>query len=318
MDGMVSVIIPAYNNQAFLPQCLDSVLGERDVEMEVIVVDDGSTDCTRAICEAYALKDSRLRVIAQPNMGPGAARNTGLDNATGEYVIFVDGDDMLMPGALKQLLSMMGDEIDITSGRFFRAATRDMFTHLNTTESYSVMDAATATRRMLYQIGFNSTACGRLYRREAIGDTRFTPSIYYEDLDFDYRLLGKIRKVAITRRHTYFYRLNPDSITSLWNDRRLDVLKITEDIERDSYSRGGEALLAAARDRRMSANFNMFILCSMHRRNAMAARCWDTIVKHRRQSLTNSDVRLKNRIGAALSYLGPTFISTVGRLFYKK
>lgn len=92
-DPLVSVIIPLYNSTAFLPKCLDSVLGQSWTKLEVILVDDGSTDGTLALCEQYQRQDPRITVLHQENQGSSAARNAGLDRAAGQYVTYMDGDD---------------------------------------------------------------------------------------------------------------------------------------------------------------------------------------------------------------------------------
>lgn len=101
----VSVVIPVYNVEQFLCECVDSVLAQTMQDFEIILVDDGATDRSGQLCDAYAAKDSRIRVIHQPNGGLSAARNTGLDAATGEYVYFLDSDDYIAPHSLALLLS---------------------------------------------------------------------------------------------------------------------------------------------------------------------------------------------------------------------
>ena len=95
MKETVSIIIPVYNSEPYLPRCLDSVLAQTYSEIEVLLIDDGSTDNSYSLCQQYAQSDSRVKVIHQDNQGASAARNTGLDNATGDYIMFCDSDDMV-------------------------------------------------------------------------------------------------------------------------------------------------------------------------------------------------------------------------------
>ena len=99
MKDVISVIVPVYNVSAYLPECLDSILSQDYEKLEVILIDDGSTDDSGAICDAYAQRDNRIRVIHQKNGGAAAAKNAGLRAATGEYLSFADSDDFLEPGA---------------------------------------------------------------------------------------------------------------------------------------------------------------------------------------------------------------------------
>ncbi len=319
MKPSISVIIPVYNSQRYLPQCLDSILSGQgeDVIKEVIVVDDGSSDQTPVIARAYAAADSRVKIISQQNRCCGGARNTGIDASTGQYLAFVDADDILMPGALPHLLSLMDPSVDIAIGRYFRDTAMTPHYAADRTERHTIIGSELANKIMLYRTGFISSPWGRLYRKSAIGDLRFKENLYYEDLDFNYRLLLRTNQVALTHRCLYLYRRNPDSAMSLWDDKRLDVLRVTEWIEADASSRHNPSLLAAAKDRRLSACFNMYALCSSHQRHTMANLCWTEIKRLRRNSLTNSSVRWRNRVAAAVSYLGPTVLRYLGEAFYR-
>jgi len=107
MENVISVIIPVYNVQAYLPECLDSVISQDYRDLEIILIDDGSRDDSGRICDEYAAKDSRIKVIHQLNGGAGAAKNAGLRAATGEYLAFLDSDDTLEPGAYRHMMSLM-------------------------------------------------------------------------------------------------------------------------------------------------------------------------------------------------------------------
>ena len=105
----VTVIVPVYNVEQYLRRCIDSILAQTFGDLELILVDDGSADSSGVICDAYAEKDSRVKVIHQKNSGVSAARNTGLDAAEGEYIAFVDSDDHVDPDYLAALLQTKAD-----------------------------------------------------------------------------------------------------------------------------------------------------------------------------------------------------------------
>ena len=107
MKDVISVIVPVYNVAAYLPECLDSILSQDYDKLEVILIDDGSTDDSGTICDDYARRDSRIRVIHQKNGGAAAAKNAGLRAATGEYLSFADSDDFLEPGAYAYMLAVL-------------------------------------------------------------------------------------------------------------------------------------------------------------------------------------------------------------------
>ena len=113
VKGLVSVIIPVYNARKYLDTCLDSLLGQSYAKLEIILVNDGSRDDSLALCWARARQDARIMVIDQPNTGPGAARNAGLEIAKGEYVLFSDSDDIVLPGAVEIMVGAMWDDRDL-------------------------------------------------------------------------------------------------------------------------------------------------------------------------------------------------------------
>ena len=117
---LISVVIPVFNVEPFLPQCVDSVLAQSFCDFEVILIDDGSQDNSGMICDAYADKDSRVKVIHQVNAGEGAARNAGLAAARGEWVFFLDGDDVMLAGALDRLRKVISDDSDVIRFDFCR------------------------------------------------------------------------------------------------------------------------------------------------------------------------------------------------------
>ncbi|MCC4464824.1 glycosyltransferase [Limosilactobacillus reuteri] len=119
LNEKISVIIPVYNDEKYLEQCVESVLTQSYHNLEVILVDDGSTDATPAICEEFRRQDDRIRVIYKQNEGVGASRNTGLAMATGDYILFIDHDDWLLEDHIQKLYDLLkNNQADIAIGNF--------------------------------------------------------------------------------------------------------------------------------------------------------------------------------------------------------
>lgn len=114
----VSIIIPVYNTAPYLHRCIDSILGQKFKDFELILVDDGSTDGSSSICDEYSAKDGRVKTLHKKNGGVSSARNLGLDYASGEWVYFVDSDDELLPGGLQVLVDCIDDDVDIVMGGY--------------------------------------------------------------------------------------------------------------------------------------------------------------------------------------------------------
>ncbi len=113
MEPLISVIVPVYNTEKYLQRCIDSILGQSFTDFELLLIDDGSTDGSGAICDTYAAKDSRVRVFHKENGGVSSARNIGLDNALGEWITFVDSDDELLPDGLQTMLDGVTPDLDM-------------------------------------------------------------------------------------------------------------------------------------------------------------------------------------------------------------
>ena len=287
MIPRVSIIIPVYNVETYLRECLDSVCAQTFGGWECILVDDCSTDSSAAIAAEYPARDTRFRLLRlAENSGQGAARNLGLDRARGEWIAFVDSDDVIAPGYIQRLIEA-SDGVDMV----IEGATCD-----------GVISGREAAALSLYQRrGLGSSPCWRLIRR---GPVRFTPGMIYEDLEIIDRLLLGCQTVRLLRGSNYHYRPTPGSTIRRFSLRRLDALRATEMLEERL---GADPELGpAARDRRLAANFNMLILLSRNgmARSPEAAACWAQIRRLRRQSLLNPRVRLKNRLGALASLPG--------------
>lgn len=313
---LISVIIPAYNAAPYLGECLESVIAQTFRDIEIIVVDDGSTDATAEIARNFAASDSRIRLLSKPNGGQSSARNFGLRESLGRFVCFVDSDDLLYPDSLKILSDgILQTGCKISSGAF----TRSEIVCRPRKASWVILDAEDAIDCLLYQNTIDPAPWAKLYDRSLFGNCMFDEAIIYEDLDLSYRLIDCAGKIAVTDEVLYFYRINNDSTTGRFSAKRFDVLEVTRRIE-EYMAAKHPALLPAARDRRLSANFNMLGLiaanCPDGAHSDVADECWRLIRNYRRESLLNPRVRLKNKAGIILSYLGrPVFEFFAKRIY---
>ena len=207
---IISVIVPVYNVEAYLPRCVDSILNQSFSDFELILVDDGSPDNCGAICDAYAAKDSRVRVIHQKNSRLSAARNAGIDIAVGEWITLVDSDDWIHKDYLRILLSGAKEDTDIVICRFLVT--------VNDSENDIDQSAATFTSVSLKEIYADHYAltrtCFRLFKRETLGDYRFiTGTEPTEDSCFNELFFRESMKFRITDAQLYYYYMRKDSAT---------------------------------------------------------------------------------------------------------
>lgn len=302
MIGTYSIIIPVYNGEKYLREAVESALNQSWAAAQIILVDDGSTDSSGKICDEYAERYRQVEVIHRQNGGLSVARNTGIDAAQTDCVMFLDADDKLCRDAAACLACMTSEpEVDLAIGG---CTMEDLetwpaidFTGQRTT------GAIEAIEETLYQTGTLHSAWGKLLRRQFLDEVRFTEGILYEDLDFFYRYCLLCRKVAIKDDPLIYYRQQRDSIMHIWKPKRADVLDITDRIEA-FMAENYPDLLPAARDRKFSAYYNIYLLATANGDRAIADRCWKIIKEYRRGALNDPKVRLKNKAGALLSYLG--------------
>ncbi len=223
MGDKISVIIPVYNVARYLPQCLDSVLGQDHRDLEVIVIDDGSTDASGAICDQYAARDPRLRVIHQKNAGAAAAKNAGLRIATGEYLSFVDSDDFLEPN----VYGFMLEALKTSGADAAQFSYRDCY--VNRTEDQILPPEPREQSSREYLVRFTKDwSCAllwnKLYRREIYQDIFFEEGHKIDDEYFTYQGFLAERKIVFDRRIIYNYRRRKSSVMASPQTARQRIL----------------------------------------------------------------------------------------------
>lgn len=307
MSSDVSVILPVYNAMAdggaMLRAAVGSVLSQNGVELELIIVDDASTDGTADFAAGLIAADGRARLLRLPaNLGLSGARNAGLESAAGRYVAYVDADDMLLPGALHALVRAAEDSgLAVVIGGWTRREPRGE--GVRGTGALSVYDAPDYIESTLYQRGGHNSAWAKIARTDLMRRLPFRQGWYYEDLLMMPRLYLAAGRIGVIDRQVYYYRENAASFLNRWSESRLDAVRVCED-NAAYIAEHLPRLLPAANDRLMSAAFNIYILAARNGRRDVCDRCWQIIKTHRLQSLLNPRVRLKNRLGALLSYAG--------------
>ena len=241
---LFSIIIPVYNVEPYLRECLDSVCNQTFAEWEAICVNDGSTDGSAAILKEYARKESRLCIISQPNGGLSAARNTGLRVASGEYVLFLDSDDWLEQNALEVLAGRVkGEDMLCFSGRrFFENDKSYRPSDVLPERHYcSGMDYYTDNALQSRDFAFVCVVL-RAYRRGFLKENglHFKEGIYHEDNLFTPFACYYAHGVTVINECLYDYRVRDESITTSFNPKRMkDFLGIANDLASFFVSKTG-------------------------------------------------------------------------------
>ena len=230
----LSIIIPAYNVEAFLPQCLDSIFSQNDADVEVLCIDDGSTDGTSQLLQDYAAEHHNLRVLTQPNQGMSTARNWGLKEAKGEYVLFVDSDDWLFEGSLAKLsASLNGEDVICFNAKKYLEKTNE-YRDNKLSKVDGVLkgwDYFNKVRLIPSEIQF---VCiwQRAYRRDFLEENNlcFAEGIRRAEDDlFSTMVMYHAQTLKVISDYLYVYRIRDNSITTTVDiNRWYDSLKVLE------------------------------------------------------------------------------------------
>lgn len=239
----ISVIIPIYKAEKYICWCLDSVLAQTYKDFEVILVDDGSPDTCPQICDEYVKKDIRVKVIHQKNGGAAAARNTGLDNAAGEYISFIDADDWLENNMLERLISVaQKNKADIVKCGFNDFFIEKGKKEICTFKEQKMYESQEPGR--LLKIGCHggilwSAFWNGIYRRDIIGDVRIPTGFINEDNYFSPMMVYNARKVIAIPDVLYNYRELVDSVSAIEIkrpfDRGIAYIHLIEDLQKKNF-----------------------------------------------------------------------------------
>lgn len=228
--GKVSVIVPIYKVEPYLNRCVQSIVGQTYKNLEIILVDDGSPDDCPAMCDAWAKKDSRIRVIHQRNGGFSAARNAGLDAATGTYIQFVDSDDWIEPNMVEALvIYAQQTHADIVRCGYYEEDGLQHLAFCSTAQTHCP-DQNTLIVDLMNDGLMSGALWNKLYRHSALGETRFRNG-YSEDILFNYLLLAKEPKVVYVSEAYYHYRVNNGSVTnSTFRPSAFSIIEVKKQI----------------------------------------------------------------------------------------
>ncbi|HFN1919043.1 TPA: glycosyltransferase family 2 protein, partial [Enterococcus faecium] len=229
----ISVIVPAYNVEDYLENCLESISNQTHSNIEIIVVNDGSPDRSGEIAEEYKKKDMRLKVIHQVNGGLSAARNSGLDSATGDFVCFIDSDDWIEPDYLELLYfgtQTYGADISVLKIKKI-SSLEQLKEHTIAERKWEIFDREQAMKNLFINNKIGYSANNKLFNRNLFDNIRFPLGKLMEDKATTYLLIDHSEKVAVNSSAKYHYYQSPKSILrGSFNPRIFDSFEVHEDI----------------------------------------------------------------------------------------
>lgn len=232
----VSVIIPVYNAERYLDACVMSILQQKDVSVEIILVDDGSTDSSPVICNRYADEYGNISVVHIINSGQSVARNTGLKMAKGRYVTFTDNDDKMLPSMLSKMVSA-GDRYyaDIVCCNYNEIDENGVISHTESTNQEYILTHEEALVHFYSKNKIHSQCWSKLYRRQVLAEFNVVnePVRYDEDIIFNIKAFRVARKIVIIDEPLYLYTNRTDSVVhSHWRNKKYMDRYIDDNIKR--------------------------------------------------------------------------------------
>lgn len=312
-NPLISVIIPVYNVEKYLERCIASILTQSYKNLEIILVDDGSSDNSGTICDRYRETDTRVRVFHKKNGGQSSARNLALDNAHGEWIAFVDSDDWVDMDYIKLMFehaSLTNSQISIISSV---NTVNENISIKKTHPSLVLMDNEQAITNLLYQRFFSFAAYGKLYSKELFKNIRFPEGKLYEEMEPIYKVFVKAEKVVFSNEKLYFYfQRQGSTVRSKFSIReKMDYVENTKIVLED-VKRKYPNLTNAAISRLLWADIHVLVHMDDTRKYENEYKLlWKDIKKNRRKVLKDKKVRPINKIVLLISFLGTRMLKTV-------
>lgn len=305
MGPLITIIIPMFNAEEYISKCLDSLIQQTYDNIEIIVVDDGSTDNSLRICKAYAEQDFRLKIIHQSNQGVSAARNRALQEAEGIYIVFVDADDYVGKDYVSDLWELVcNTKCDVAISRYSTELDYDVSQDSGKIRTFN---AENAIINMLLSKGFDTSVCCKLVKKCDISGYEFrTDLVLAEDLEFFYKILKKCSDVAFIDKVDYFYvHHNQGAINRLSNSKVKSMRIFDELIEECDNAKILDALIS----KYVSTCFHLLSLNNSE--NIDLIEIENVIRKYRKKAIKGHFVAKKVKVACIMSYFSFHLVNCV-------
>lgn len=302
MEELISVVVACYNIKEYITRCLESLVAQSYRNIEIICVDDGSTDGSSDICDKIAEKDERVIVFHNQNMGLSDARNFGLSMCSGNYITFIDGDDWVDSNYIEMLFRYLKEnKSDISIVNFYIDTGTEKKPFYSGSNEF-VFDAKHALLELFYQKKYDVSAWGKLYKKSLFNDVKYPSGKLYEDNGTTYKIFMKAKKVSFCNKPAYHYFVRHDSITHrAFNPNKIDGFVLSSQMIKD-IEIYDKTIISAAVCKHLSVCFDLFMQCNGL--EPYSSQLFREIKKYRFKVIFNKKSRLKNKIACMISYFG--------------
>ena len=314
--NLVSIIVPIYNIEDYIDRCINSIVNQTYKKLEIMLVDDGSTDSSLKKCKEWEQKDKRIRLFHINNSGPGGARNYALDRIQGEFVTFIDGDDFVTNDFIETMVSLIQNNdsdlsVCINTIYYEDGTNKHVYANHNgkkiiTRNNFEMLE------EMLYQKKFDTTAWTKMYKSYLFKDIRFPKDKLYEDLDTIYKVFLNSKKITYINKEMYYYFQRSTSIVGKPFDKSdmyiidaiNNMLEIIIKVDNENKLNGH--LINSCISKLLSVNFYILRRTKIEKKyDEYNTICINNIKKYMR---FNMKARLKNNIAIVLFMINPKLI----------
>lgn len=315
-NNLVSVIVPVYNIEDYIDRCLDSIVNQTYKNIEIMLIDDGSSDSSSKKCKEWEKKDKRIRFFHKENGGLSDARNFAIDRMNGEYVTFIDGDDFVANDFVETMLYLIqknNSDISVCINTLYYedGTLKHVYPNHNgnntiTKNNFEMLE------EMLYQKKFDTTACIKMFKSNLFDDIRFPNGKLYEDLDTVYKVFLKSKKISYINKEMYYYFQRSSSIVGKpFNKKDMYIIDAINNmletiIQVDNENNLNNNLVNACISKLLSVNFYILRRTKLEKKyDEYNAICINNIKKYMR---FDRKARFKNNVAIILFKINPKFI----------
>ncbi len=322
MQPLISIIVPVYNVEKYLYECLDSIVNQTYKNLEIILIDDGSPDKCGEICDAYAKTDKRISVIHKENGGVSSARNAGLVNAKGDFLFFIDGDDYIHNDCIESLYkSIIYDKSDCAISSLSVVIDGNILIKpVNKKNKRLVYSKTEAIKTMLYQDKTDAGVPGKLFKRKTFKNIWFPDAVIGEDLAVIYKVFNNCYNVSFLSDCKYNYLHHANAITkTCFHDKKLVLLKIAKDML-DYIKTNIPDCYEAAVCRYISSQFSILVSIPLYNKRYIIIykEVKENIKNYRNIVIKDKNSRKKAKIACILSYIGFLTVRFIYRFYRNK
>ena len=310
----ITIIVPVYNAKKYLRDCIESILSQTYHNLEIILIDDGSTDGSEKFVDDYAKSDKRIKVVHQKNMGLSGARNTGLKHTTGKYVTFVDSDDRIEPSMIESLFNALTEShADVSICSFKEIYPNGKIKGFSHNYPKQVFTTEQALANMLQENGFMISTTMKLFPTNYFKGIKFPVDKLHEDVGTTYKLIMEAKKIVFIPNEYYIYvHHNNSIINQTFNERKFDLIKLTDQMC-DDIDQHYPDLKNVTNERRMRARFS--ILRQIPLNHPKTKEIVDYLKNHQ-EFITNNEKATKiDKFALRLALINPKLFQITYRLF---